>query len=616
MQDDRIAGNVAKMRAQGASDAEVEHYLANVEGLKPKQSIPRESLRMDIPKESMVARSESTRGLSRSRPGASGDWQALTAPGQGKVIADEVLPAMAALALNTAQGIPGMERAQAFTGSMGSKLTDSPMSYQESLQTLRGETEKIPSDLRTTLKAAGSMPLAALKPLQAMSAAKGGAVIGGADQLLSADEMGAGERAARTLGGAAVGAAAGKVVESGVTALRGATAPSLGKTALARKQAMQAADETAYGTAANEAVGKQTPQQVLDALNHPTVKPYAKEIRNSETFSGADDATVLREAFKLMSERQGMLAGRINNRDFKAGTSLEQRELSLAKERMLRAAEQPGKAPTPAGEAPRVEPIRDPKGGIRRDLSKVSDDELETEWHRLAERNSMDESAHSAIQEQGYRTDYNELPRTERLGRKGQEDLPDADGMVDGEDLLADNKAISQYNREAMVRASRERAIKRIEDEMATRANRAADPVASQQELPALMPSFRGAVKQHAKNASEREAFRAGADAVKRIAHGTQPAGRNLEKNSPEAFAQLVKSMTPAEAKAAREGALGALQSRMKVNGNPFTGFGVGTSMLRASKVSPYVRQLDDAAGTPPVADVLRLLGLSAVSSR
>ena len=32
----RIAANVASMRSQGASDSEVEHYLRDIEGLKPR----------------------------------------------------------------------------------------------------------------------------------------------------------------------------------------------------------------------------------------------------------------------------------------------------------------------------------------------------------------------------------------------------------------------------------------------------------------------------------------------------------------------------------------------------------------------------------------------------
>lgn len=116
--------------------------------------------------------------------------------------------------------------------------------------------------------------------------------------------------------------------------------------------------------------------------------------------------------------------------------------------------------------------IRDNSGALRRDLGSVSDDELENEWHRLVERHSQEDALHSSVQDAGYRSDYEELPHTEKFGRPGQEDLPDADGKVDAERLASDNKTVSDYNRGAMVRSAQERSIKRIEDEMAARSSR------------------------------------------------------------------------------------------------------------------------------------------------
>lgn len=113
--------------------------------------------------------------------------------------------------------------------------------------------------------------------------------------------------------------------------------------------------------------------------------------------------------------------------------------------------------------------LRDETGALRRDLVNVPDDVLEKELVRIREEAALEESRVASVREAGYRDAYEELPRTERLGRKGQEDLPDAEGMVDPERLLEDNKIIAEYNKNSMVRAARERAAARIEAELATR---------------------------------------------------------------------------------------------------------------------------------------------------
>jgi diguanylate cyclase (GGDEF)-like protein len=119
--------------------------------------------------------------------------------------------------------------------------------------------------------------------------------------------------------------------------------------------------------------------------------------------------------------------------------------------------------------ASRVDSVRDADGSLRRNLRHVATDELHAEWARLAELNANDEAAHAGVQESGYRMDYEELPATEKYGHKGKEDLPDADGMVDPERLLADNKVVSQYNRGQAVRAARQRAMERLQREIDSR---------------------------------------------------------------------------------------------------------------------------------------------------
>lgn len=128
------------------------------------------------------------------------------------------------------------------------------------------------------------------------------------------------------------------------------------------------------------------------------------------------------------------------------------------------------------------EPVRDADGNLRRDLSLTTTDDLAAESARLAELNAGEEAAFRAVEESAYRANYNELPSAERTGRSSRttdafgnkikrqaEDLPDADGTIDPERLAADNKTVAEYHRNAAVRAARQKAIDRIDAELATR---------------------------------------------------------------------------------------------------------------------------------------------------
>jgi diguanylate cyclase (GGDEF)-like protein len=128
------------------------------------------------------------------------------------------------------------------------------------------------------------------------------------------------------------------------------------------------------------------------------------------------------------------------------------------------------------------ESVRDADGNLRRNLEAVSTDDLNAEYQRLAELNGNEESAYRAVQEAGYRADYEALPSMEKTGRSRRnfdefgnkikrqaEDLPDAGGAVDPEQLLADNKTVADYHRNATVRAARAKAMERIQRELDAR---------------------------------------------------------------------------------------------------------------------------------------------------
>lgn len=112
--------------------------------------------------------------------------------------------------LNTAQGIPGMERLEATAGELGSRLTAHPMDYDQSLATLRGNTSQIGAKTSLAEHLMGSLAVA---PFLRGSVALQGAELGAADQAASADDESLGRRALGTAVGAGAGAAGGAALE-------------------------------------------------------------------------------------------------------------------------------------------------------------------------------------------------------------------------------------------------------------------------------------------------------------------------------------------------------------------------------------------------------------------
>lgn len=236
-----------------------------------------------------------------------------------------------------ARDIPGAEAAQAGARSL---LRRQP--YREALSDIRGAEGAAPKWVRRYNRVAGATVAAAVAP--GSSALKQGALYGATSGALAADPMTAGERVGNTAKEAAVGATAGKLFgELLPIVARTQLGRSLGRTALSRDAEMAASDATNYSRAASEgtlAAANPTPPATVAALNDPDVRPYANIIRNSRLFRGADDATILRESYKLMSERQGLLGKRVlNSDDFRAGTELERAEIGSAKRDLLTGAD-------------------------------------------------------------------------------------------------------------------------------------------------------------------------------------------------------------------------------------------------------------------------------------
>lgn len=150
----------------------------------------------------------------------------------------------------------------------------------------------------------------------------------------------------------ALGGALGKVASTASTASRVSRAVPLDEAALAREDAMRAADHINYGK-----VGSGTSPAIQAALQEPDIAPVADMLRNSRQFRSADDATILQESYKHLSEAQGSATQRITNAPdnaFRAGSRFENREIGLAKEQLLQAGETPG--PLGAARTPPITP--------------------------------------------------------------------------------------------------------------------------------------------------------------------------------------------------------------------------------------------------------------------
>lgn len=252
--------------------------------------------------------------------------------------------------------VPGGEAAQAFVRSgmsrpdpmstaamarhpLPSSKADAPQSYSSALSDIQGAEADAPSVVRNLNSFTGGAVAAAATPgSPVLSGARFG-ILSGLGKSDPKADLHDRIRSAAIRG--ATGAAAGKAADVGITALRGKFAPTLGQSALKYKGAIQDADQAAYGQAAHEGAQPQPmPPEVHKAFNESDIAPFVEVVRNSRTFANADEPTILREAYKLMSERQGTLLNRAGAADnFKAGTSLEKSDIGLAKQQLLSAAD-------------------------------------------------------------------------------------------------------------------------------------------------------------------------------------------------------------------------------------------------------------------------------------
>ncbi len=156
------------------------------------------------------------------------------------------------------------------------------------------------------------------------------------------------------------------------------------------------------------------------------------------------------------------------------------RDANAGKRDALRA-EWEAKQERAALQAPELPGVRNADGVLARDLSDVPTEDLRNEIARLTEAHAADEAVLASTDTPQFET-WRNLPDKERLGRstrttdefgnrikRQQEDLPDADGTMDPDQLAALRKAEGDVRRRTMVRQAQEKSIARLEAEIARR---------------------------------------------------------------------------------------------------------------------------------------------------
>ncbi len=245
-------------------------------------------------------------------------WQAAQARGSSGTWGNEPAPPSdAAHLLNTFSSIPGVERLEALSAQGASHLAPSmfggqPISYQQSLNALRGVTGEIDPKTAALERFLGSLATLRFLPKNPMAA---GALLGGSDQLLSADQESVPERAAATAGGTFVGGLLGKATDVGVTAarvginaLRG-EAPTF-SALLLQKQAERAASAAKlYDAAIAEGQGKTATPAIKSFLAEPDIAEIVGELQGTRQFANtpAESPEMLDAVYKTLSDRAGQI---------------------------------------------------------------------------------------------------------------------------------------------------------------------------------------------------------------------------------------------------------------------------------------------------------------------
>lgn len=346
---DEIAKAIAAIRAQGGDEAAVQRYLASIGATEVKQD-PATAALQDVNAASHRERTARVRAAQNAADRALGPMDQLGALANS--FTDAATFGGAGLLTDMADA--------ALTGRTFSANRQARKMARESLTggervgaTLAGA---LANPVGTLVKAPAGAGLLGRTRAGLLDAAAQGGLTGAVENLNSADREGIATAVRGGLLGASTGAATAGVVggaqglASGANTLRRvarATNPDV--RAFELRDAIAKADAALYGAAGREARNVGTTQEIRSVLASQTVKPFADMVRRSESHGMATDAETLLETYKLMSAAQRKAAKSIEGTpEFLADLELRNRDIGVAKGRMLDAADAPsGNLPPP-----------------------------------------------------------------------------------------------------------------------------------------------------------------------------------------------------------------------------------------------------------------------------
>lgn len=457
--------------------------------------------------------------------------------------------------LNTAQGIPGFEALEAFSGMLGSHLPgNKPMSYSESLKNLRETTGEIGSKTALAEKFLGGLyAMRMLPPSIAKNPVASGALLAGSDEALNADpDESLAERGVRTAAGATAGGILGRaagIVSSGVGSMFGKSAAA---TLLAKNAERAAAAKTLYAAALDEGQGKAATAAVSNFLKEPDIAEIVSDLQKTRPFQSvsASDPRMLDAVYKELSDRaiqirkglDAVTPNRANSRRF----GIE--DIDAAKQRLLNALEASGKTPPMTLDVP---------------ASKIETEPLYSRGHEVAFGPVLEGTA-------GRARGYSAQVALDANGQSVAVSPRDVQGPAGPAFLL-------HADPERMVRPGV------VIETPAMRVQ-----TAPSKPLPAMMPSYRKAVEDFAARTREMNEIQRGYGAVlSRM--GGMPSVKQLMRTAPEALADNLSNAAPADALANARGILGGVKQAP----------GILRTLRAANAATSLLQSVPGGIGTP-----------------
>lgn len=215
---------------------------------------------------------------------------------------------LATHALNTGQGMPGMEMLEAGAGAAGSKLTDHPIDYATSLATLRDKTDSIGGGASWLEHVAGGLPMLPFLPANPM---KAGALLGASGSLLSADPVSSPEdmltREGKTAGMGLLGGLLGKSADMAESGVRASAVGTPAAQMFDKMAARTASAKRLYDAALAEGKGKPFTPALKAFVAEPEVAEIVSELQStSHKGVPAESPEMLDALYKVLSDRAGV----------------------------------------------------------------------------------------------------------------------------------------------------------------------------------------------------------------------------------------------------------------------------------------------------------------------